>query len=98
MKIRLGLLLFPMALALCFAQEPDITSELYETYDTYRETLLGKRRIKHHDLQPLIAAYRKDARFTVKTVGRSIEGRDLNLISIGQGGNESLSMVSNAWK
>ena len=66
-------------------QEKDITSELYETYDSYKESSLGKSRIKHSDLQPLIDSYRKNEKFTVKKVGTSIEGRDLTLISIGTG-------------
>lgn len=69
----------------CFAQQEDITSSLYETYDKYKEESIGKRRIKHLDLQPLIAAIKQDADFTIKQVGTSIEGRSLSLISTGSG-------------
>jgi hypothetical protein len=75
---------FFITLALC-AQEGEITSKLYETYGTYKEPSLNKRRVKHHEIQPFITEYRKNPKFTVKTVGKSIEGRDLNLISIGKG-------------
>lgn len=75
-------LLFSLAVQ---AQEKDITSALYETYDAYKEQSLDKRRVKHHELQPLLIKYRKNPKFTVKTVGRSIEGRDLSLVSIGSG-------------
>ena len=68
-----------------FSQENDITSQLFETYEKYQETSLDKRRIKHHELQPLLATYRANPQFTVKVVGQSIEGRDLSLVSIGQG-------------
>ncbi len=67
------------------AQENDITESLYETYEKYREPSLDKRRIKFHELQPLIDTYRKNSKFTVQTVGQSIEGRKLSLISIGSG-------------
>lgn len=68
-----------------FAQEEGITGQLYKTYETYKEPSLDKRRIKHHQLQPLLATYRANPWFTVKVVGKSIEGRDLSLVSIGQG-------------
>ena len=67
------------------AQNADITTQLYDSYEQYKEPSLGKRRIKHKDLQPLISKYAKNSKFTVKKVGESIEGRDLSLISIGKG-------------
>ncbi|MBT8315033.1 MAG: peptidase M14 [Maribacter sp.] len=68
-----------------FSQESDLTSKLYTTYVDYKEEKLTKRRTKHQDLQPLIAQYNADSRFKVNKVGESIEGRDLNLISVGTG-------------
>ncbi len=68
-----------------YAQRNDITTQLYDTYETYQESSLDKRRIKHHQLQPLLAKLKTDSRFKVKVVGKSIEGRDLSLVSIGQG-------------
>ena len=79
------LLLLLLLSSASYPQDSDITQTLYETYWPYRETSLDKRRIKHHDLQPLVTEYLKNPRFTVKRVGTSIEGRDLNLISIGRG-------------
>ncbi|MEO0528194.1 MAG: M14 family zinc carboxypeptidase, partial [Bacteroidota bacterium] len=67
------------------AQETDITTSLYETYDQFKESSLDKRRIKHHEIQPLIAQYKGIPKFKVQKVGKSIEGRDLQLISIGSG-------------
>lgn len=66
-------------------QEKDITEILYTTYDEYRETSLEQRRFKHADLQPLIQKFAANPKFQVNKVGQSIEGRDLNLISIGNG-------------
>lgn len=68
-----------------YSQETDITTQLFETYDNYKEASLDKRRIKHHELQPLLTKFRSNPYFTVKVVGQSIEGRDLSLVSIGQG-------------
>ncbi|WP_281543247.1 M14 family metallopeptidase [Maribacter aestuarii] len=69
----------------CYAQEDDITTQLYETYEKYKEPTLGKRRIKRSDIQPLIAKYRTNSKFNVTKVGESIGGKPLNLISIGSG-------------
>ena len=84
-KIKLLLLLSVLTGQTMQAQENDITKQLFETYDKYQETSLDKRRIKHHELQPILATYRANPYFTVKVVGQSIEGRDLSLVSIGQG-------------
>ena len=67
------------------AQEKDLTTDLYDTYDAYKEPTLDKRRVKHHEIQPLINKLTHDPSFTVTKVGESIEGRDLKLISIGTG-------------
>ncbi|MBT8291364.1 MAG: peptidase M14, partial [Muriicola sp.] len=63
----------------------NITSSLYDSYENYKEVQLDKRRIKHEDIQALISEHQNDSGVTISKVGESIEGRDLNLISIGQG-------------
>jgi len=84
MKLRLiALSLF--CLNLCFAQQDNITSSLYETYESYKEKAFDTRRIKHNQLQPLLAKFRNNPMFTVKVVGKSIEGRTLSLVSLGRG-------------
>ena len=86
MKIKIVLLLISlMALNTGFSQNSDITTNLYETYEKYKESSLDKRRIKHHELQPLLIKHGANNAFTLKKVGESIEGRALNLISIGSG-------------
>ncbi len=73
----------------CFApvqaQDANITSQLYDSYEKYKEPTLNKRRIKHQDIQPLLAAFAKNPKFKVTKVGSSIGGKSLNLISIGTG-------------
>ena len=63
----------------------DLTNQLYDTYGTYKERSLKERRIKYADLQPLIAKLKNNPKFEVNKVGESLEGRDLTLISLGQG-------------
>ncbi len=88
MKIKISTTLFLLC-ALCLSnvrcQHQELTSFLYDRYEDFREPSLTKRRIKHKDLEPLIKAYLQKPAFTVKTVGHSIEGRKLSLISIGSG-------------
>ncbi|MDC6386260.1 peptidase M14 [Flagellimonas taeanensis] len=67
-----------------YAQDA-LTSKLYETYEEFKEPSLGKRRIKHSDIQPLIQKIKANPKFEVQKVGESIQGRDLQLISVGTG-------------
>ncbi len=66
-------------------QENKITTKLYDSYIKYKEPTLNKRRIKHKDLQTLITKLKSNPKYTIQKVGKSIEGRELNLISIGTG-------------
>ena len=81
-------IVFCCSLLVCFnlqAQESLLTPQLYDAYEKYRESSLDKRRIKHRQLLPLMEELSKDPNFEINTVGRSIEGRILKLISIGKG-------------
>ena len=69
-------------------QEKNFTEALYDSYDDYKESTLKNRRIKFKDLQPLIQKYAQNPKFQVSKVGSSIEGRDLFLISIGDGATD----------
>ncbi len=84
LKFRILLFAF-LFVGISYGQENDITTALYETYGDFKEHSLNKRRIKHHQLQPLIAKIKSNKKYTVRKVGTSIEGRDLSLISIGSG-------------
>ncbi len=80
--------LFSLLILLFFlplSAQDEFTSKLYDTYEKFKEPALTKRRIKHRQIQPLIAYYRSDPKFEVVKVGESIEGRNLDLISIGTG-------------
>lgn len=67
------------------SQSTNLTTQLYDSYDNYKETTIGKRRIKRTDIQPLIDKYASNEKFKVNTVGKSIGGKDLSLVSIGTG-------------
>lgn len=84
MSIKKLLLLLVFTPLFSCSQE-SFTSQLYTSYADYKEATLHERRIKHKQLQPLIAALDANPKFKVQKVGKSIEGRALNLISIGEG-------------
>ncbi|KPM33469.1 Peptidase M14 carboxypeptidase A [Croceitalea dokdonensis DOKDO 023] len=79
------LLLSCLFLNLMAIQAQELTERLYETYEKYKEPSLKERRIKHQDIQPLIQQFRINPKFEVNRVGTSIEGRSLELISVGKG-------------
>lgn len=80
------LFLFAVSISsLSFSQNNNFSGELFKTYENYKENSLNKRRIKHKDLQPLIEKLRADKDFEVRTLGRSVEGRTISMISIGSG-------------
>ncbi|MCK0159574.1 M14 family zinc carboxypeptidase [Allomuricauda sp. F6463D] len=83
MKKLLSLII--ILLAFTIQAQDGLTSQLYETYEEYKESSIGKRRIKHADIQPLIQKFKENPKFEVQKVGESIQGRDLQLISIGSG-------------
>ena len=67
------------------AQENQLAWNLYNTYETFKEKTLTNRRFKHSDIVPLIEHLKNKKIFGVDKVGKSVEGRDIYLISIGSG-------------
>ncbi|MEM8846498.1 MAG: M14 family zinc carboxypeptidase [Bacteroidota bacterium] len=84
MKQFLFTVLFTLGSLYITAQQ-DITSELYDSYEQYKEPSLTKRRIKHMQVQSLIQQFVDNPKFEIQKVGESIEGRDIKLVSIGSG-------------
>ncbi|MCL5244615.1 M14 family metallopeptidase [Cellulophaga sp. 20_2_10] len=68
-----------------YGQQKEITTNLFSTYNTYKEGSLKERRIKHKDIQPLLQKFANNPKFKVSKVGESIEGRSISLVSIGTG-------------
>jgi len=68
-----------------FSQQEAISSNLFTNYESYKESILTNRRFKHSDIQPLIDNLKSDKYFRVKVLGQSIEGRNISMISIGEG-------------
>lgn len=81
----LAYFLFVLLPFLVVSQAQDITIDLYDTYETYKEQSLNKRRVKHSDIAPIIAKAKLNPKFKVSNVGASIDGKSLSLISLGKG-------------
>ncbi len=64
--------------------------ELYEQFDSYKETTFSNKRFKHKDILPLINQLSAHSQFTIKTIGKSLEERDIFLIKLGEGKNKVL--------
>ncbi|MDW7695222.1 M14 family metallopeptidase [Flammeovirgaceae bacterium SG7u.111] len=76
------LLFFP---AIIFAQSAPIHKQLEQTFDQFRETSIDKRRLKHYLVKSLLEKTAKQDAFSLTTLGKSIEGREINMLSIGSG-------------
>src|SRR5690606_35772355 len=72
-------------LAQISVQTPQFVTQIGESHTSFKEQSLKERRIKHNDLQPLINELKNNPVFEVQKVGESIEGRELHLISVGEG-------------
>jgi len=70
---------FAMSQNIKFAQD------LYHSYENYKESTLTNRRFKHSDILPLIEQLKDKDIFGVYKVGESVEGRDINMVSVGSG-------------
>lgn len=68
-----------------WSQQPEVVSQIIDAYEEFREPSINKRRIKRHDIEPLISKLSGHPMFEVQKIGESIEGRDLNLVSLGRG-------------
>ena len=67
------------------AQEKELYRELYNSYEDFKEESIEKRRFTQAKIQPLIDDFNQKKNFKVTKVGESIEGKPLQLISVGEG-------------
>jgi Zinc carboxypeptidase len=63
------------------SKQGDISKQLFESYEQYKETSITNRRFKHKDIVPLIEALP----FEKKVVGQSFENRNIYQIKLGTG-------------
>ena len=81
--------LISLAFIAVSAQLSPAQNEHFDQYDLYRETSIKDRRFKHRDIEPLIKKLPSDL-FEVSVAGKSIEGREIYLIKVGNGPSKVL--------
>lgn len=79
------ILIFLIIISVKGQEKLPFPQELWQQYDGFKELKLTQRRFKHKDIQPLIQALAADKKYHIKTVGHSIEGRPIKMISLGRG-------------
>lgn len=67
------------------AQEKQLAWDIYHSYESFKEKSLVNRRFKQSDIIPLIEQLQNKNIYKVDKVGKSIQGRDIYLISLGTG-------------
>ncbi|CAL67707.1 M14 family metallopeptidase [Christiangramia forsetii] len=67
------------------AQNNGFSSKLFDNYSKFKEKEITNRRLKHEDIVSLLDILKSENKLHIQKVGESIEGRSLNLISLGDG-------------
>jgi len=62
-----------------------IAENIHNEYDLFKEKSITHRRFKHSDLQRILRKFRKNKNFKFEKVGKSAQGKELNLITLGKG-------------
>ena len=82
MKILISLLIIPI---LAISQQKSFSENLFADYENYKESGITHRKFKHSDIVPIIQKLKSENGFRVKTLGKSIQGRSISMISLGNG-------------
>jgi hypothetical protein len=72
------------------AQSADQAKRLFDAHKNYREATLTQRRFKQKDILPLIEKRKSNALYNVESVGKSFEGRDIQMLKLGKGSKKVL--------
>ena len=67
------------------SQQASFSESLFTDYEIHKESSITHKKFKHSDIQPLIEKLKSEEGFRVKTLGNSIQGRSISMISIGDG-------------
>ena len=67
------------------AQVPDLYKDLYESWPNYKAEGFEIRRFKHDHIKSSLKELSENELFKIREVGKSIEGRELYLVSAGSG-------------
>lgn len=70
---------------IAMSQSYDFEQSLYYNYELFKEHSLKNRLFKHSDIVKLITILKRNKSFEINVVGKSFEGREIYLLSIGSG-------------
>ena len=70
---------------LSWAQDKEFSGKLFQKYSEFKEKQITERRLRHENIMPLLEKLESKNNIQIQKVGESIEGRSLNLISLGEG-------------
>ncbi len=70
---------------MAIGQNNKFADHLFEDYSTFKEEEITNRRIKHDEIMSLLNKLKSHSDLQIQKVSESIEGRSLNLVSIGEG-------------
>ncbi|WP_304148354.1 M14 family zinc carboxypeptidase [Ignavibacterium album] len=79
------ILLIILLNGMVMSQNYDFEQSLYYNYEFFKEKSLQNRFFKHSDVVRLITNLKKKNLFEVKVAGKSFEGREIFLLSVGSG-------------
>jgi hypothetical protein len=88
--MRLIFLLFLVLASHIYSQNTLDQLDLEDLHDTYFESTITQRRFKHKDITPIIDRVQQNDLFEVTTLGHSMEGRAIRMISLGNGDTDVL--------
>ncbi|MGA0011970.1 MAG: M14 family zinc carboxypeptidase, partial [Flavobacteriaceae bacterium] len=89
---RIALIISVIITSVVNAQDLGFAQKLYSNHEQYKVNGLESRRIKHNEVlinNDRVKAENPDF-YSVQTVGRSIEGRQIQMISFGKGSTDVL--------
>ena len=70
---------------------PHLHKTLFDNYESYKTNELRSDRIVFNDIKKIIGKLRRNNKCTIERLGRSIEGRDINLVKLGTGKTKILA-------
>lgn len=73
------------AISFSHAQRDEDLSRLLSTYETYKDTRIKDRRFKHREIVPILKEAAAHPLISMRTLGQSVEGRDIYHLSLGTG-------------
>ena len=76
--------LWPLLLCMTlFSQAQDLSKQLFDAHDTYKDSTFTHRRFKHRDIVPVLQTL--GSPLSVSQIGMSLEGRSIHQIQAGTG-------------